>query len=125
MRDLLARHRHTLSNRQLADLLEEAGFMIGTAYQLADDILDVYGEESESGKTLGTDATARKVTAVSAWLGDTSRDPVAEIGSLCERSVAVLDEYPEVACAWRRYLDNDLRPAIDRHVESFEALATT
>ena len=41
--------------------LEEAGYQVGTLYQMADDLLDVVGGAS-AGKTLGTDAKTRKFT---------------------------------------------------------------
>ena len=46
----------------LASALEEAGYKLGTAYQLADDLLDVIGSEELTGKTLGTDARREKRT---------------------------------------------------------------
>ncbi len=46
----------------LSAALEEAGYRVGTAYQLADDLLDVEGCEEAAGKTLGTDVARRKFT---------------------------------------------------------------
>ena len=52
----------------LSAALEEAGYRVGTVYQLADDLLDVtgglaeHGPELRSRKTLGTDAARRKST---------------------------------------------------------------
>ena len=64
------------SNTQLeADALREAGFLLGTAYQLADDILDASGNEEISGKTLGRDEQRGKTTAITATEGAPS-DPV-------------------------------------------------
>lgn len=39
------------------------GLFLGSAYQMLDDILDVWGQESELGKTLGTDALTGKKNA--------------------------------------------------------------
>lgn len=101
----------------LADALQEAGYAIGTAYQLADDILDATGSEADSGKTLGTDEARRKTTAVSAaqmWGGD----PVGRIEAMCAHSLHVLQPWPDVQEAWRHYLDADIHPALDRNLRN-------
>ena len=55
---------------KLQEVLLESGYAVGTAYQLADDVLDATGSEADSGKTLGTDQARSKTTAASA-----SNDP--------------------------------------------------
>jgi hypothetical protein len=47
----------------LAATLTEAGYAVGTAYQLADDILDATGTEQDSGKSMGSDEARGKTTA--------------------------------------------------------------
>ncbi|OQC68015.1 MAG: Heptaprenyl diphosphate synthase component 2 [Verrucomicrobia bacterium ADurb.Bin006] len=42
--------------------LHEYGMALGTAYQIYDDCLDLYGLERDAGKSLGTDLAAGKVT---------------------------------------------------------------
>ncbi len=42
--------------------LREYGYALGTAYQIYDDCLDLYGFEDEAGKSLGTDLASGKVT---------------------------------------------------------------
>ncbi len=44
------------------DALRRFGIAFGTAYQVFDDCLDVFGTESVAGKTLGTDFASGKVT---------------------------------------------------------------
>ena len=46
----------------VADKLASYGRHIGIAFQIADDILDLAGEQSKTGKTLGTDLDERKLT---------------------------------------------------------------
>jgi octaprenyl-diphosphate synthase len=46
----------------VADKLASYGRHLGVAFQIADDILDLAGEESKTGKTLGTDLDERKLT---------------------------------------------------------------
>lgn len=42
--------------------LREYGMALGTAYQLYDDCLDLYGDEAEAGKSLGIDLATGKLT---------------------------------------------------------------
>jgi len=42
--------------------LRSYGMALGTAYQLYDDCLDLYGEEEQAGKSLGTDMACGKLT---------------------------------------------------------------
>ena len=42
--------------------LRQYGLAIGTAYQIYEDCLDLFGTEAPVGKSLGTDLTKRKVT---------------------------------------------------------------
>ena len=54
--------------------LEEAGYQVGTLYQMADDLLDVIGGAA-AGKTLGTDAKQRKFTAAADGSDEGRRGP--------------------------------------------------
>lgn len=47
---------------ELVDAFHEFGRLVGTAFQIADDILDVAGDEKVAGKTLGTDLTEQRLT---------------------------------------------------------------
>jgi octaprenyl-diphosphate synthase len=49
-------------NDELCGALREFGLAFGTAYQLYDDCLDVFGVESVAGKSLGTDLASGKLT---------------------------------------------------------------
>lgn len=104
----------------LASVLREAGYAIGTAYQLADDILDVVGTEGESGKTLGTDEQRLKTTAVSAS-EVSGMDPVEQIELLLQRAEDSLLEWPDIHRAWRIFNDADFRPAIDKFLTAYAA----
>lgn len=42
--------------------LADFGLNVGIAFQITDDLLDIIGEESKTGKTLGTDADKNKLT---------------------------------------------------------------
>jgi geranylgeranyl pyrophosphate synthase len=97
------------------DALSEAGYLIGTAYQLSDDILDASGDPEVAGKTLGLDALRKKNTC--AQNGRESMfDAVQCVWSLCKESSRVLAAWPGPQSAWDAYLDAELRPAIESNV---------
>lgn len=101
----------------LSATLQEAGYLAGTAYQLADDILDVSGDEAAAGKTLGTDEARAKTTAVSASAHE-SIDPASYVESLCSQAEDSLSAWPAVKHAWRIFMSHDLRPALTKSLSS-------
>ncbi len=104
--------------------LSESGYGIGTAYQLADDILDAFGDAETSNKTLGTDADRSKITAAKSWkLANV--DPISYIDGLCEKSRARLDAWPELQAVWDKYFYSDIGPTIGRFVEKFSLEAVS
>ncbi len=98
--------------------LTEAGYRIGTAYQLADDILDAMGNDEDSGKTVGTDSARAKNTVMS-YL-EQGIEPRAYIESLCQSARELLHELPKVYEAWEEYMSCDLYPELSRHLELIE-----
>ncbi len=96
----------------LSRALEQAGYHIGTAYQLADDLLDVTGCEASVGKTLGTDLLRGKPTLASA-LGedaDTLRDRIAQWG---RSALNLLSPWPSAAQALHQFFAVDLQPVFE------------
>ncbi|MDD4869955.1 MAG: polyprenyl synthetase family protein [Kiritimatiellae bacterium] len=106
------------NNTELCNALKNAGYAVGTAYQLADDFFDAYGDPDLAGKTLGSDAKSGKITAASAWRSS-NIDPQVYISDLLADSEKMLVAWPDVADAWRDYLKNDLQPVIDSFLSSF------
>ncbi len=47
---------------EVVDAMDAYGRDLGVAFQIADDVLDLYGEERTAGKTLGTDLEKQKLT---------------------------------------------------------------
>lgn len=67
---------------------------LGLAFQIADDLLDVEGDETQVGKKLGKDAEAGKVTFVSLLGPDRAR---AQAAMLAEQACAHLDSFGSAA----------------------------
>lgn len=109
-------------DRRLCSALEDAGYAVGTAYQLADDLLDAHGRSLPAGKTLGNDARTGKTTAASAWKQDRV-DPRAHIRRLCRSSSASLAPWPRVHDAWLEFMTLDLNPAIEACTRHFSLKA--
>jgi len=103
-------------DHELREALSGAGALVGTAYQLADDVLDTCGDADYSGKTVGTDAVAGKVTAASAGAFN-GISPQDEIVGLFASASDALTPWPHAASAWEDYVNSTLKPAIDRCLE--------
>jgi octaprenyl-diphosphate synthase len=57
---------------EVVDALTRFGRKLGMAFQIADDLLDLVGEERTTGKSLGTDLDQKKLTLPLIWLLDRS-----------------------------------------------------
>lgn len=114
----MAAHGCAGTDGGLRTALCQAGYAIGTAYQLADDLLDVCGYAAADGKTLGTDAAGGRLSAVSAAAGD-GHDPAEYIADLCASAEAGLSRWPPVQAAWRVFVAEDVGPRISEIVERF------
>ncbi|MEE1940457.1 polyprenyl synthetase family protein [Streptomyces sp. TRM 70361] len=92
------------AGEDVVDILTQYGERIGTAFQLADDVLDIASDSHESGKTPGTDL----------------REGIATLPVLHLRARAARDGRPEdlALCA---LLDGDLTDDA-RHAEALAAL---
>jgi farnesyl diphosphate synthase len=72
------------------DRLTRFGEVIGLAFQLADDLLDVEASAETMGKATGKDAEAGKATLVGLWGADRTRN---ELGRLVEEAETLLAPY--------------------------------
>jgi geranylgeranyl pyrophosphate synthase len=95
----------------LRPTLEEAGYRVGTAYQLADDLIDVRGTQGAAGKTLGTDFKRRKFT-MPQMSGSDDRDTIECILALCRTSLELLDERGGLRRALAEFLTCDMQPVL-------------
>lgn len=108
---------------KLRRALEEAGFALGTAYQVSDDLLDAGGTEEDSGKTLGTDQSRAKVTAARLDAAEADR-PAAFIEHSCRKAIDVVAPWPSSQEALKVFLHEDLGPILDRHLGCFSSSET-
>lgn len=118
--------RHAGADRDTVESLGQYGDAIGIAFQIADDVLDLWGDDQMIGKTLGTDLQQGKMTLPLIRLLETSSS--AERDALA----AILHGPPEDR--WRkirpRLLDSDAadytlavaRSYRDRALESLRPL---
>lgn len=90
--------------------LKESGYLLGTAYQLADDLLDVREDADHAGKTLGTDAERDIVSAARLENVDLS----AYLLQLTRQAVDILNGDTLAADGVRAYVREDLQPALDK-----------
>jgi len=95
------------TNREAS--LKEAGYLLGTVYQLADDILDTRSSE-DSGKTLGTDAARGIVSA--AHLDEEKLRK--HLDRLLDQAVDTLDGDETAQKGIRAYIEQDLQPALTK-----------
>jgi geranylgeranyl pyrophosphate synthase len=89
--------------------LKESGYLLGTVYQLADDILDTR-KDNNCGKTLGTDAARGIVSAA-----NLDEDKLlSHLKILTRQARQVLDGDEEALRGIQAYISEDLQPAIDK-----------
>jgi geranylgeranyl pyrophosphate synthase len=104
------------SDEDLAQSLEEAGYLIGTAYQLLDDLIDVIGDEQMAKKTLGTDRLRRKYTLVQdASVGRSGA--LARVDGLLDQATGLLDRWPKARAGLWDFIDRDFRPLARVHLD--------
>jgi geranylgeranyl pyrophosphate synthase len=97
----------------LSAALEEVGYRVGAAYQLADDLIDVIGDEDTAGKTLRTDRKRGKFTL--AQRSDHGRDRIAgHIERLCGAALECVVAWPGVHGGLHRFFALDLQAALRR-----------
>lgn len=107
------------SRADLVQALRRAGYALGTAYQLADDVLDTCPDPLLTDKSLGTDAATGKLTAATVFPAS-GLDPMTHIKALLRESEDELSAWPVTQQAWRAYVDDVVTPVVTRFVNSTE-----
>ncbi|MBR5421775.1 MAG: polyprenyl synthetase family protein [Lachnospiraceae bacterium] len=89
---------------KLAGLMEKAGYELGIAFQLQDDILDIEGSEEELGKPIGSDERNGKKTYVS-YLGmESAKEEQKRLSETAAKRIAALEAGDETSKAARDFL---------------------
>ncbi|MFC1691900.1 polyprenyl synthetase family protein [Candidatus Latescibacterota bacterium] len=100
-------------NSALSAALEESGYLIGTAYQLADDLIDIIGDEQRYGKTLGSDLRRGKFTLPQSM--ETPQRINKKIVELCISALDCLNEWPRNRKGLKEFIKSDLQWSFDRN----------
>lgn len=73
-------------------LASRYAYMIGTAFQIRDDLLDIVGDEEKLGKPIGSDADNDKTTYVTLVGADRAQQ---DVKTLTDKAVEILDSFSE------------------------------
>lgn len=83
--------------------LTEYGRAFGLLFQATDDLLDVVGTQADMGKTLGKDAQSGKLTCISAWGVEGTKERVRR---LHDEATSAMQRYGERGCFFRELIDS-------------------
>jgi len=101
-----------------ADLLSAFGEQLGIAFQLQDDILDVYGDPEKFGKQVGGDIISNKKTYLLIKALELAKgEQAVELDALL--SAAQLDNAEKVAAVTRIYNDLDIRQHAETAMQTY------
>jgi geranylgeranyl diphosphate synthase type II len=101
-----------------ADLLNEFGVQLGIAFQLQDDILDVYGDPEKFGKQVGGDIISNKKTYLLIKAIELAKGQLAiELNSFLNANH--LDKYVKVAGVTHIYNELDIRQHAETAMQTY------
>jgi farnesyl diphosphate synthase len=86
--------------------LRQYGCALGLAFQLADDLLDVEGDESVVGKAVSKDSDAGKATLVSLIGVEAAREKLVEMEGRAIHALAPFGAASETLCAAAHFVAN-------------------
>jgi farnesyl diphosphate synthase len=92
------------ADRKGRDALRTYGHMLGQAFQIADDLLDVESDAATLGKATGKDSEKGKATLVGLWGVDAARRRLAGLVAEAEKALADFGEKAEVLRAAARFV---------------------
>lgn len=120
------------ASREDADSLYDFGMQIGVAFQLQDDLLDVYGDPEVFGKKIGGDilcnkktyilikalgrANKEQLTSLNGWIAAEAYHPEEKIAS-------VTDLYNQIGV--KAVCENKMREYYTRAMDSLQAVSVT
>lgn len=91
---------------KLRKALEEVGYLIGTAYRIADDLVDEYECEDKYEKTLRADRLCQKFVSTQPNARETLHD---YIDQLCYTALDILQEWPEKYSSLKSFLEQGFK----------------
>ena len=95
--------------KEQARILFEYGLNLGLAFQIQDDLLEIYGEESTMGKSLGSDIFKKKQTALTILARDDNS----------EKWLNFTSKYSKIT-DYKSYFDiNGIRDKIEKSIENY------
>lgn len=100
-------------DEDLSLALEKAGYHVGTAYQIADDLIDIVGLDEIAGKTLGTDLSRGKFT-IPMDNENVTTLVLERIFELSESALDCLNNWPRAREALADFFAIDLQPVLDK-----------
>lgn len=100
-------------NPELSSVLEEVGYRVGTAYQIADDLLDVLGHEEDTGKTVGTDFERSKFT-IASLAGIGKPYILQKVRDVVMSARDLLKDFPEHRQGLMDYFAHDIQPVLQK-----------
>ncbi len=97
----------------LGSALAEVGYHIGTAHQLAEDLLDIIGNEEVAGRTPRTDPHREKLTFPP---GSPQGPGIVRkhIAQLCSSALDCLNPWPQARSGLAQFFARDLGPVLKR-----------
>ena len=110
-------------NEELESTMYRLGVLIGSAYQIYDDCLDMVGDEDDAGKTLHTDAEKGKLTLPIFNLLDSDDEAIGEmVHDALERRQAPDYEHISRTEAYREAIGKAVQDALRMTEEAREIL---
>ncbi|KQR54355.1 geranylgeranyl pyrophosphate synthase [Leifsonia sp. Leaf336] len=112
------------ADQDVLDLLADYGRLVGTAFQLGDDLLGVFGEETVTGKSASSDLREGKQTSLIAFARGTTEWPAIE-PLLGRPDLSAADAARVVAslelCGARAFVERLLAEHVSTAIEALES----
>lgn len=102
-------------DEELSKGLETSGMLLGCAYQMFDDILDIFGCESYSGKSLGTDEHRNKLT-IPGPVSEQRKFVCSALRNTLDDAYNTLAAWPQARQAITMYIQQDMLPVFQKIV---------
>jgi farnesyl diphosphate synthase len=94
------------ADKAARDSLRSYGHMLGQAFQIADDLLDVVSDAATLGKATGKDEGKGKATLVGLWGIDAARSRLAGLVAEAEKALAAFGDKADVLRKSARFVAN-------------------